>query len=99
MGVALLASLYENLIQLVNLVGSLFYGPMLGIFLCAWLLPKRAPMAVFWAGITAELTVLGIHLAGVYGWVDLGYLWYNVIGAVLVVGLVLLLPARIFQRI
>jgi Na+/proline symporter len=97
-GVALLASLYENLIQLVNLVGSLFYGPMLGIFLCAWLLPKRAPMAVFWAGITAELAVLGIHLAGVYGLVDLGYLWYNVIGAVLVAGLVLLLPDRIFRR-
>ena len=51
MGVALLASLYENLIQLVNLIGSLFYGPMLGIFVCAWLFKRLPWRAVFWGSV------------------------------------------------
>jgi len=98
MGIALLASLYENLIQLVNLVGSLFYGPMLGIFLCAWLLPKRPPWSVFVAGIAAEGAVLALHGATVAGYVELGFLWYNLIGAVLVVLGALGLPAILFRR-
>ncbi|MEY4650465.1 MAG: hypothetical protein RJA06_538 [Bacteroidota bacterium] len=97
MGIALLASLYENLIQLVNLVGSLFYGPMLGIFLCAWLFPRRPSWAVFAAGVAAELSVLGLHAATVAGHVELGFLWYNLIGALLVVALAFLLPL-IFRR-
>jgi SSS family transporter len=98
MGIALLASLYENLIQLVNLIGSLFYGPMLGIFLCAWLAPKRPSWAVFAAGIAAELAVLALHAANVAGMVDLGFLWYNLIGALLVLGLAFLLPVLSFGR-
>lgn len=96
MGIALLASLYENLIQLVNLIGSLFYGPMLGIFLCAWLFPKRPSWAVFTAGILAEVSVLALHAATVAGHVELGFLWYNLIGAVLVATLAWILP--IFRR-
>jgi hypothetical protein len=98
MGVALLASLYENLIQLVNLVGSLFYGPMLGIFLCAWLLPKRPPWAVFVSGIAAECAVLALHGATVAGYLELGFLWYNLIGAVGVLLGALLLPALLSRR-
>ena len=93
---ALLASLYENLIQLVNLIGSLFYGPLLGIFLCAWLFPKRPSWSVFTAGIAAEASVLALHAATVTGHVELGFLWYNLIGAVLVVMLAWVLP--IFRR-
>ncbi len=96
MGIALLASLYENLIQLVNLIGSLFYGPLLGIFLCAWLFPKRPSWAVFTSGIAAEAFVLALHAATVAGHVELGFLWYNLIGAVLVVMLAWILP--IFRR-
>ena len=94
MGVALLASLYENLIQLVNLIGSLFYGPMLGIFVCAWLFKRLPWRAVFWAGILAESAVLSLHAATLAGLLELGYLWYNLIGAVLVVALAWLLPFR-----
>jgi SSS family solute:Na+ symporter len=94
MGVALLASLYENLIQLVNLIGSLFYGPMLGIFVCAWLFKRLPWRAVFWGGILAESAVLSLHAATLAGWLELGYLWYNLIGAVLVVALSWLLPFR-----
>jgi len=82
----------------VTLVGSLFYGPMLGIFLCAWLLPKRPPWAVFVAGIAAEGAVLALHGATVAGYVELGFLWYNLIGAVLVVLGALGLPAIPFRR-
>ena len=94
MGVALLASLYENLIQLVNLIGSLFYGPMLGIFMCAWLFKRLPWRAVFLGGILAESAVLSLHAATVTGWLELGYLWYNLIGAVLVVSLAWFLPFR-----
>ncbi|MEL7146270.1 MAG: sodium:solute symporter, partial [Bacteroidota bacterium] len=70
----------ENLIQAVNIIGSLFYGSILGIFLVAFLLPKVRGNAVFIAGVTAELVVLACHFLTVAGYFKLGYLWYNAIG-------------------
>ena len=82
--VALSASLSENLIQLVNIIGSLFYGPMLGLFACAWVFPKFKNNAVFISGLIAQLSVLVLHLLNQYNFIELGYLWYNLIGSFIV---------------
>ena len=82
--VALSASLSENLIQLVNIIGSLFYGPMLGLFACAWIFPKLKKNAVFIAGIIAQFSVMLLHLLNQYDFIQLGYLWYNLIGCFIV---------------
>ncbi len=94
LGVALSASLAENLIQLVNMIGSLFYGPILGLFVCAWLFPKLPESKVFYGGLCAQLIVALLHTANVMGYVDLGYLWYNLIGCVAVVLIAFLTPRK-----
>ncbi len=94
LGVALSASLAENLIQLVNMIGSLFYGPILGLFVCAWLFPKLPENKVFYGGLFAQLTVALLHTANVLGLMDLGYLWYNLIGCVAVVLIAFLTPQK-----
>jgi Na+/proline symporter len=78
---ALLASLVDNLIQAVNILGSLFYGCILGIFLVGFYVPYVKGKAVFVGAIVAELVVLFCFWK-----VDsIGYLWYNVIGCLLVI--------------
>lgn len=74
-------SLFENLIQFVNIVGSLFYGTLLGIFLSAFLIKRMTSNAVFWGGVVAQASILII-----YWKTQLGFLWYNVIGCAIVVG-------------
>ena len=86
---ALLGNLFENLIQLVNIIGSLFYGTILGIFLIAIFIKTIRANAVFYAAILSEILVLVIYSQE---WVS--FLWLNVIGAVLTV-----LTAIIFQTI
>lgn len=89
-GFALVADLFDNLIEMVNVLGSLFYGTILGIFVVAFFLKWIRGGAVFWAALIAEASVLLIHLGRVLE-VDIvmryevEYLWYNVIGCVLVV--------------
>lgn len=85
---ALLLQLAENLIQAVNIVGSLFYGVILGLFLVAFFLPKVRGTAVFWAGIVAEAIVLALFFR-----TGIGYLWFNPIGCLVCVGLAWLLDA------
>jgi SSS family solute:Na+ symporter len=92
--IALSARLFDNLIQLVNILGSLFYGTILGIFLVAFFLKRVHSRAVFIAGILAESAVLICHLGNIYDWWSLGYLLYNVIGC----GLVFFL-SMIFQML
>ena len=83
------ASLFENLIQAVNLLGSLFYGTILGIFIVAFYLKKIQANAVFYAAILAEVMVILIHyintLENPPEWLKMGYLWYNLVGCILVV--------------
>jgi solute:Na+ symporter, SSS family len=83
------ASLFENLIQAVNLLGSLFYGTILGVFIVAFYLKKIHSNAVFLAMIFAEAAVLFIHYLNANemgpSWLMMGYLWYNLIGCGLVV--------------
>jgi len=79
-GFAFYASLFENLIQFINIIGSLFYGSVLGIFLVAFFVKWIRGTAVFIAACIAQLTVLLLY---VYS--DIGFLWYNVIGAMMVI--------------
>lgn len=95
------ARLFENLIQAVNIVGSLFYGTILGIFLVGFFLKSVKGKAVFWSAILTELMILvifylnetgtPISLGGREIVVSIGYLWLNLIGCTLVMIISLIL--------
>lgn len=85
-GFALYVTLVENLIQFVNLIGSLFYGTILGVFLCAFYIRYTIGHAVFAAAIISELVVLTL-----YKTTDIGFLWFNLIGCGLVTSLAVIL--------
>ncbi len=74
-GFALFANLAENLIQAVNILGSIFYGVVLGLFLVAFFLRNIRGTAVFWAALIAQLLVFILYFS-----LSISYLWYNLIG-------------------
>ena len=78
--VASFASLVENLIEAGNILGSVFYGSILGLFLVAFFLRSVRGSAVFFAAVIAQTLVLILFFTS-----NIGYLWYNVIGCGLVV--------------
>ena len=85
-GVACVANLFENLIELVNIIGSIFYGNVLGIFLLAFFFTYVKSRAVFISAISTQVIIVYIW------WIDLmPYLWLNVVGACLVITIALLL--------
>ena len=73
-----------SLIEAVNVLGSLFYGVILGIFLVAFYAKKVGGTSVFWAAIIGEIFVIVCFCLDKYNIVGIGFLWLNVIGAVLV---------------
>jgi Na+/proline symporter len=82
----------NSLIEAVNVLGSLFYGVVLGIFLVAFFLPRvTSGSLVFWAALIAELVVIAVFLLSRTGVIKLAFLWLNPLGAGLVVLLCLLL--------
>jgi hypothetical protein len=98
---ALFVSFQENLIEGLNIVASIFYPTLLGLFIVAFFLKKVGGSAVFWAGLAAQLVVLGIYVVGKASPAhEIGYLWLNPIGCAAVVGFSLLfqtvLPAQPF---
>lgn len=88
---ALLAKNSENLIEAVNIIGSLFYGTILGIFLVAFFLKRVGGNAVFVAALIAETVVFICHLLTINHVITLGYLWYNAIGCLLTMILAIIL--------
>lgn len=92
---AIYASLFENLIQAVNLLGSLFYGTILGIFLVGFFMKWVKGFAVFLAALLSQALILVIHFQngeGLFGFVwDIGFLWYNAIGCLSVMLFAMLL--------
>jgi SSS family transporter len=82
------ASLLDNLIQAVNILGSIFYGTVLGIFLVAFFIKHVRGNAVFLAALISQTTVIALYMFS-----GIGYLWFNVIGCALVVALSLALQA------
>ena len=86
-GTAMFVTNMGSLIEAVNVLGSWFYGAILGIFLVAFYFKRIGGTAVFWAGVLTELGVLIIFMQTKIGW-----LWLNVVGAL---GVILL--AHIIQ--
>jgi Na+/proline symporter len=84
-------SLFENLIQAVNILGSLFYGTILGIFLVAFFLKRVQGTAVFIAALISQAAILFIHFAGI----EIAFLWYNLIAPAIVVILALLFQSML----
>ena len=74
-----------SLIEAVNVLGSLFYGIILGIFFVAFYLKKIGGTAVFWAAVIGELLVVALFLLDKYNVIGLGFLWLNVAGALAVI--------------
>jgi SSS family solute:Na+ symporter len=87
LGFAAIFSLFENLIQAVNILGSLFYGTILGIFLVAFFLKRVQGTAVFIAALTAQTVILVVHFSDI----RLAFLWYNLLAPAIVVLLAMLL--------
>ena len=82
---AMFASLFDNLIEAVNIVGSLFYGTILGIFAVAFFFKKIKGNAVFNAALIGEVVVLTLFILEKQEVIELPYLYLNMIGCVLVV--------------
>ena len=85
---AMVGNLFENLIQLINIIGSLFYGTILGIFLIAIFIKFIRGKAVFFAAIITEIMVLYVYKMDI-----VSFLWLNVIGAILTIMLAIILQA------
>jgi len=79
------ASLFENLIEFVNIIGSLFYGTILGIFIIAFFFKRIQSNATLIAAVIGEILVLAIFVLDYKGVVDIAYLWLNLIGCVIVI--------------
>jgi solute:Na+ symporter, SSS family len=90
---AMLASFAENLIQFVNIVGSLFYGTILGIFLTAFYIKHVRGTAVFCAAIVSEVLVFYCH-----SFTSVAFLLYNIIGCACVIVVSLLLESILPKR-
>lgn len=86
-GVACVANLAENLIQLVNIIGSIFYGNVLGIFLLAFFFKFVKGNAVFIAALITQVIVFGLYLLDLYEYINLPFLWLNFVGCFIVIAI------------
>jgi len=77
---AVTASLFENLIQAVNILGSIFYGTVLGIFVVAFFMKRVRGMAVFISALIVQVGVIVVFYLDHIGAIDIAYLWLNAIG-------------------
>ena len=75
-GFALYAHLVENLIQAVNILGSIFYGVMLGLFVVAFFIQRVGGTAVFWSALASQTLVFVLYFN-----LNISYLWYPLIGS------------------
>ncbi|HEX8459833.1 MAG TPA: sodium:solute symporter [Segetibacter sp.] len=85
--VAQFANRMGSLIEAVNVLGSLFYGVILGIFLVAFYLKKVGATAVFWSAVFSEVIIVTLFILNQKGTINLSFLWLNAVGAILVVAL------------
>ncbi|WP_133585885.1 sodium:solute symporter [Sphingobacterium yanglingense] len=91
--IALYANKLGNLLEAVNILGSLFYGTILGIFLVAFYFKRIGGKAVFWAAVLTEVIVIGVWRADI-----VAFLWLNLIGCMLVIILGLLLQKSLPKK-
>ena len=92
-GVASFASLVENLIEAGNILGSIFYGSILGLFLAAFFIRRVTGSAVFFAGLIAQTLVFVL-----FATTNIGYLWYNFIGCAAVLIVAPILQQTVFRN-
>ncbi|GAL73150.1 sodium:solute symporter [Jejuia pallidilutea] len=90
-GVACIANLAENLIQWVNIIGSIFYGNVLGIFLLAFFFKFVKGNAVFIAALITQMLVIALYLLNEYEYINLPFLWLNFVGCIIVIFIATLL--------
>jgi Na+/proline symporter len=99
---ACIGTLFENLIQLVNIIGSIFYGTVLGIFLVGIYSKRIQSSAIFYSAVVSQITIFIIYYFAIYiypsGEERLGYLWLNFIGATLTIVLAWLLERLVFKN-
>ena len=99
---ASIGTLFENLIQLVNIVGSIFYGTVLGIFLVGFYIKHVQAKAVFYSAVVSQIAIFIIYYYAIFvfpsGEEKLGYLWLNFIGAMLTIVLSILLQTTVFRE-
>ncbi len=91
--VACVANLFENLIEIVNIIGSIFYGNILGIFLLAFFVKFVRGKAVFIAAIITQILIVTVFFLD---W--LPYLWLNLLGCALVMGIAIVLQSGMKNR-
>ncbi|UUF13347.1 MULTISPECIES: sodium:solute symporter [Flavobacterium] len=94
---ACVGTLFENLIQLVNIIGSIFYGTVLGIFLVGFYIKRVQAKSMFISACISQFVIIIIYYFMVYKQEKLGYLWLNFIGAILTIGLALILQFLFFK--
>ena len=92
-GFALFAGFAENLIEAINILGSIFYGVLLGLFLVAFFVRRVGGTAVFFGAVAAQTLVIVMYLS-----LSLGYLWYNLIGCAACIAFSVLLQAVLPPR-
>lgn len=99
---ACIGTLFENLIQLVNIIGSIFYGTVLGIFLVGIYSKRIQSDAIFYSAVFSQIAIFIIYYFAIYiypsGEEKLGYLWLNFIGALLTMILSWLLERLVFKN-
>ncbi len=99
---ACICNLFENLIQLVNIIGSIFYGTVLGIFLVGIYSKRIQSDAIFYSAVFSQTTIFIIYYFAIYiypsGEEKLGYLWLNFIGALLTISIAWLLERLVFMH-
>jgi Na+/proline symporter len=92
---ASIGTLFDNLIQMVNIIGSIFYGTVLGIFLVGFYIAFVRAKAMFYSALISQTAIFFIYYFAIHiytnGSEKLGYLWLNFIGAVLTIFLACLL--------
>lgn len=99
---ASIGTLFENLIQLVNIIGSIFYGTVLGIFLVGFYIKYVKAQAIFYSAVISQITIFIIYYFAIFiypsGEEKLGYLWLNFIGAMLTIVLSMIMQSTIFRK-
>jgi Na+/proline symporter len=99
---ACIGTVFENLIQLVNIIGSIFYGTVLGIFLVGIYSKRIQSDAIFYSAIFSQTTIFIIYYFTIYIYPSneekLGYLWLNFIGATLTIVVAWLLEQLVFKN-
>ena len=90
---ACIGTLFENLIQLVNIIGSIFYGTVLGIFLVGFYIKYIRAKAIFWGAIITQLMIFYIFYLDI-----VSFLWLNFIGAIMTIIIATLLQFFLFRN-